>query len=179
MSKKGKILLILIVVSLSLVIYLIISSKPVIIKPDVNTAREKITGSDGSKVGQVDLQKLEDSYKGVVGAILADFEQLIIEGFKITSTTSPEQEFITATTTAKTENQQELSEKISTLRNQLMEVKVPTEFKDLHLNLLLALNKMDSYLDDRNEEEGLAGLDLISQAKINYEWLSNNANVAN
>jgi hypothetical protein len=178
MSKKGKILLILIVVSLSLVIYLIISSKPVIIKPDVNTAREKITGSDGSKVGQVDLQKLEDSYKEVVGAILADFERLI-EEFKITSTTSPEQEFITATTTAETKDQQELSEKVSTLRNQLMEVKVPTEFKDLHLNLLLALNKIDSYLDDRNEEEGLAGLDLISQAKINYEWLSNNANVAN
>ncbi len=171
MSKKGKILLILIVVSLSLVIYLIVSSKPVIIKPDVNTAREKITGSDKSKVEQVDLQKLEDSYKEVVGAILADFERLI-EEFKITSTTSPEQEFITATTTAKTKDQQELSEKVSILRNQLMEVKVPTKFKDLHLNLLLALNKMDSYFNGRNEEEGLAGLDLISEAKINYQWLN-------
>ncbi len=62
--------------------------------------------------------------------------------------------------------------KILTLRNQLTEIKVPTEFKDLHLDLLLALNKIDSYLNGRNEEERLAGLDLISQAKVNYEWLN-------
>lgn len=172
MSQKAKILLFLILISLLLIIYLIVSSEPVTIKQDSDVDQSEITKQSDDKASQVDLAELENNYQKEVRTTMADFEQLIEKVEAIGSTTSLDQEPKIATSTTDHKIKTEILEKTSYLRNHLMEMKVPTKFKDLHLNLVLALNKMDSYINDRKEEEKLTSIDLIKEAKINYEWLN-------
>ena len=58
------------------------------------------------------------------------------------------------------------------IKSQLLDLKMPTKFKDLHLNLVLALDKMEDYLIDGSEEKLQTSQELINQAKEEYEWLN-------
>ena len=58
------------------------------------------------------------------------------------------------------------------IKSQLLNLKMPTKFKDLHLNLVLALDKMEDYLIDGCEEKLQASQELVNQAKEEYEWLN-------
>lgn len=172
MTKKAKILLFLILVSLLLIIYLIVSSEPVTIKQDSDVSQSEIIKQSDDKASQVDLEELENNYQKEVRTIMADFEQLIEKVEAIGSTTSPDQEPEVATSTTDYKIKTEILEKTSYLRNYLMEMKVPTKFKDLHLNLVLALNKMDDFIESNSEAKRLESQELIERAKIDYEWLN-------
>ncbi len=49
---------------------------------------------------------------------------------------------------------------------------MPTEFKELHLNLVLALIRMENFLEDGNAEEKLISLEMVKQIRDNYEWIN-------
>lgn len=63
-------------------------------------------------------------------------------------------------------------EQVSALKNQLLELKVPTKFKELHINLVMAMTKMENFFDSNNEEEKTSGQQIISQLKNDYSWLN-------
>jgi len=61
---------------------------------------------------------------------------------------------------------------VSRTKNSLLALKMPVQFKDLHLNLVLAMDKMEDYLISGDEEKLLESEKLISQMKEEYEWLN-------
>ncbi len=65
-------------------------------------------------------------------------------------------------------NQENLAE----LKNKLLELKVPAKFKDLHIQLVLALTKMENYLNNKDEQEKIDSLQMVNQLKANYSWLN-------
>ena len=94
----------------------------------------------GSKTTAVDLEALSAEYKIKVGQLMPSYEQLLDE----------------STVDAGT---------ISSLKEELLELKMPTEFKDLHIELVLLLDQLeDSGVsnDLQNKFEAL---------KTNYDWL--------
>ena len=98
-----------------------------------------------SKVSQ---EELESNYQREVKKILTDYLELM--------------------------SRPELSaQDVELFRGKLLELKVPTSLKDLHLSLVLAMIKMENYLAEGNEADKLESEQLINQAKDNYTWLSN------
>ena len=51
-------------------------------------------------------------------------------------------------------------------------LKMPNEFKELHLNLVLAMDKMKDYLIDGDEGKLQESDKLINKMKREYEWLN-------
>lgn len=65
-------------------------------------------------------------------------------------------------------------EKITELKNELLALKgLPTKFKELHLKLILALDKMEDYLNSQDKQEKNASQQIDSQLKADYSWLNN------
>lgn len=118
MSKKLKILVVLLIIILALFLYLALTSQPL----------------DGGKVVKVNSQsdkikeKLVSDYKIKANGILADYWQLA-------------------------EKKDAPAEEGEYLKNRLLELKVPADFKELHLNLVMALTKLEDYFKNGDEKE--------------------------
>ena len=96
---------------------------------------------------RADLIKLENDYKAAAKAILADYSNSI------------------QVADAK-------ADQIGKAKSELLTLKVPTKFKDLHLNLVLAMVKMENFFASRDENEKIASQQMINQIKVNYAWLN-------
>ncbi len=58
-------------------------------------------------------------------------------------------------------------------KNRLLDLRVPAKYKELHLNLVLALTKMENYLNQKDAKEKTASLEMTNQLKADYSWLNN------
>lgn len=96
---------------------------------------------------RVDLVKLENDYKAAAKAILADYSNSI------------------QAADVKTDQ-------IGKAKSELLALKVPTKFKDLHLNLVLSMVKMENFLASRDENEKIASQQMTNQIKANYVWIN-------
>lgn len=59
------------------------------------------------------------------------------------------------------------------IKNKLLDLKVPIKFKELHLQFILAINKMENYLRLKDEQEKKHSLKAVNQLKADYSWLNN------
>ncbi len=64
-------------------------------------------------------------------------------------------------------------EQISQIKNKLLDLKVPTKFKDLHINLVLALTKMEDYLATGDQMKKTDSQQIINQVETENYWLKN------
>lgn len=71
-----------------------------------------------------------------------------------------------------TENPEYKPEQIGMIKQELLDLIVPTKFKDLHLNLVLAMSQMEIFSNAQAPEAKTASQELITEAKANYAWLS-------
>jgi hypothetical protein len=51
------------------------------------------------------------------------------------------------------------------LKERLMNLRVPSEYRDGHINLVLSLDSMKSYLSDQEIGDKIKGLDFLNKAK--------------
>ncbi|MBI4779316.1 hypothetical protein HY797_02600 [Candidatus Falkowbacteria bacterium] len=66
-----------------------------------------------------------------------------------------------------------LAEKdIMELKNKLLDLRVPLEFKELHMRFILALNSMENYLSQKDEQGKSDSLQAFNQLKADYSWLN-------
>lgn len=139
MTKKAKIIVFLLCLSVVLLLYLILTSEP---KAKFPQAIMKIEQNQLTKVEQ-----LEADYTREVKPIFAELVELI--------------------------NQQKYTnQEVSRLKQQLLNLIVPTKFKNLHLDLFLAIIKMENYLASGKSSEKIESQQLINQAKADYNWLN-------
>ena len=61
---------------------------------------------------------------------------------------------------------------VNQTKNSLLALMMPVQFKELHLNLVLAMDRMIEYLDSNNENQLEESQKIIKQAKEDYEWLN-------
>ncbi len=99
------------------------------------------------KIAKVDLEQLENDYKKEAKAILQEYSELI-------------------------KKDDLKAEELRAARDKLLALKVPAKFKDLHLNLVLALAKEENSLVEGNKEEENSGQEAIDEIKANYTWLN-------
>ncbi|MFA6306257.1 MAG: hypothetical protein WCV70_00185 [Patescibacteria group bacterium] len=63
-------------------------------------------------------------------------------------------------------------ENITELKNKLLSLKVPVKFKELHIQFVLALTKMENYFRQKDEQEKSNSLQAVNQLKADYSWLN-------
>ncbi|MFA4941709.1 MAG: hypothetical protein WC582_03935 [Patescibacteria group bacterium] len=60
---------------------------------------------------------------------------------------------------------------IKSFKEKLLGLKVPAEFKNLHLSLIMALDNMENYLGGESDAGKTESEKVINQAKADYNWL--------
>ncbi len=144
MTNKSKIFIFLIIILLAAAAYLAVISKPV--KQD-QAGKQNDAKKNNAVDAMLNLDLLEKSYKLETKVILANYLRIA------------QDETINI-------------ESVKQTKEQLLSLKVPTEFKELHLNLVLALDKMEDYLNGGDEEDKLKSQEMIESEKAKYEWLN-------
>ncbi len=148
MSKTAKILLSLIFLCFFAFLYLVLSIEK------INLSGESQSGIAYSKkqkqtVKKIDWPKIEQDYKNSIKGILADYLRLIKN------------------------NNLDVYE-IQELRDRLLSITVPPKYKDLHFQLVVAMGKMEKFLENGDKELKLAQENIISNLQNNYQWLNVN-----
>ena len=161
MSNRMKFLSILIILSIAITLFLVISSNKVAIdKNNVSLSNNKNTA--------IDMVKLEESYKISVKQILNDYEN-VINGGEIGKTA--EQNNASASAGPAREELSDYADDITRLKNRLLDLKVPVAFKDFHLNFVLAIDKIESYMASYDIKEYNESLAMIKAVKEENPWL--------
>lgn len=144
MTNKTKIFILFIIVLLFIAVYLAVISKPV--KQD---QAEKQNGAKTNNVvdAMLNLDLLEKSYKLETKAILANYSRIA------------QDETIDI-------------ESVERTKKQLLSLKVPAEFKELHKNLVFAMDDMKDYLENGDEAAKQKSQEIIEEQKAEYEWLN-------
>jgi len=148
MSKKAKILLILSCLALLIIIYIAITSESDVIKLE----HKSIDNSGSKSINKttqptVSIEQLKAEYQEKVSVIMAKYLDLV------------EQEKL------------EINN-LNEIREELLELKLSEDFKDLHINFILALDKMEDYLLNGDMEAKLGSEQLISDLLDDYSWLN-------
>lgn len=151
--------------SFSAIFLLIFSSKPVAVKENIQN----------KKNNSVDLVKLEANYKQDVKKILIEYESVVSSSTE--SNIDPADQIENqASGTPEADNKPKAarSAKIAELKNRLLDLTVPpvSALMDLHVSLVLAFSKMESYLASSNLKEYEESEKSIKLAKNNYQWLN-------
>ena len=63
-------------------------------------------------------------------------------------------------------------ENLTELKNKLLGLKVPVQFKEPHIKFVLALTRMENYLSQKDEREKSDSFQAINQLKADYSWLN-------
>lgn len=149
MTKEVKILSVLSLTVFVLAMYIWIGSRRVRIADD-----GKSQLGNGAEIVQEkpapDLVKIESDYRENTKNILRSYEEMINEEDLL-------------------ENSEKIKE-VNDLEDDLIGLTVPEEFKNLHVNFVLALNKIESYAKNGNKEDMSKGLLMIQEIKNQYTW---------
>ncbi len=63
-------------------------------------------------------------------------------------------------------------DQVTNIKNRILNLTVPTQFKDLHLNLVFAFVKMEDYFKTGNQDEKVASEKMLNEARQSYSWLN-------
>ena len=162
MTKQAKLLLTLSGIALLLLLYLFFSSTPVIIK---QTNYKQATKQ--APAAPIDLVKLEADYKANVKKALFDYDQILVE-----AGLDAEDSLLLDETSFIAGDHEALAVNLAELKVNLMDLKVPEEFRDLHVDLVLSLSYLKQALENQDDSARAEGLAMLRGARSEYSWLS-------
>ncbi len=145
MKKFKKISIVFLAVLLLVVFYLIITTEEVNDQMLLNIGNEDVVENINSE-SIIDLS--QDDYKQEVSRYFSEYIKI------------QERDNIT-------------KNNLLEIEDKLLALKVPTEFKDLHINFILAISKMRQYLEDDDENKKKESENIITEIKLNNNWIGN------
>gem|GEM_PF-1788564 len=143
MTKKIIILILLILILGALLVFFIFNEKK--ISRDINN-NEVNSDNVIKKIEVVDKEKLDSEYKEKVKIIMSEYFDL------------------------ESKNLLNL-EKINEISNKLLDLKVSSEFKEVHVNLILALTKMRMFYEKGDDNYKKTSQELIEKIIKEYSWI--------
>lgn len=151
MSKQAKIIVILLVLLLGVTFYLLIDN----LRGSNKTNELAINQPEVEKKETISHDQLVVNYKSGLQPVANDFAKLLAAAEKQTTTT----------------NNDDLLAKTATLKTKLEELVVPTEYKDLHLNIFLSVISLEDYLTNKNRQAIEKSKKLWQEIITNNDWL--------
>jgi hypothetical protein len=105
------------------------------------------------------MEQLKSTYQQEARKIVGDYDLFLAQ--------------LAAATTSPDTGADDRIARTRAMKERLLSLTVPTEFKDLHLNLILSLSDVEQYLADDSAQGMAAGQELLAQAKAENSWLNN------
>ena len=96
----------------------------------------------------VDLVKLKSDYESNMHTIYKGFSQLV---------------------NADTSDLNQIND----YKGKTLELRLPPEYKDLHIQMILAINKLENFIKTGKREDKLASQKIINDLNVKYTWLNN------
>ncbi len=144
MTNKAKIFIFFIIILLIIAVYLAVISK----SGKQDQAEKQNDGKTNNVVdAMLNLELLKKSYKAETKVILNNYLRIA------------QDETINI-------------ESVKRTKEQLLSLKVPAEFKELHKNLVFAMDDMEDYLESGDEADKRKSQERIESEKAKYEWLN-------
>ncbi len=181
MSKTAKILILLTFLALCFVLYLIFSAQVVTIKSN-QFFKSKETND---KQKEINLAKLTGEYKKNIKEILSEWQEIENQLATEKATTSNLSVAETATTSVLTATttvidsattslrekffKENILDKLADLKINLMSARVPEQFKEFHLKLIMALSDFKNALVSENKQLEHEALEKITEAIGEYK----------
>jgi ribosomal protein S15P/S13E len=153
MSQKAKLIILLLVISVAIFVYLLLTARVETVK-QVTT---DYTADNQSSSTKIDLVKLESDYRAATMPLVQNYANIL-------------KQIETATTTT-TEQIKGLSDQINQIKSHILDLKVPSDLKDVHLNLILSLSKLNSYLNNKNQSDLEEAINLLKKILDQNSWL--------
>lgn len=150
MSKQAKIIVILLVLLLGVTFYLLIDN----LRGSNKTNELAINQPQVEKKETISHDQLVVNYKTGLQPIADDFAKLLVT-------------IGTQSTTTK----DDLLAQTATLKTKLEELVVPTEYKDLHLNIFLSIISLEDYLTNKDRSAIEKSKKLWQEIITNNDWL--------
>jgi hypothetical protein len=63
------------------------------------------------------------------------------------------------------------TEKIKNIKNSILDLMVPAQYRDLHVQIVLALVKMEEFVKNKDQAYKIESSNLINEALANNSWL--------
>ncbi|MCK5212170.1 hypothetical protein KAJ89_05710 [Candidatus Parcubacteria bacterium] len=164
MTKQAKLLLTLSGIAFLLLLYLFFSSTPITIK---QTNYKQATRQAPAAEALIDLVKLEVDYKANIKKALFDYDQILTE-----AGLSSEDSLLFNETSFVAGDHEAAAINLSELKISLMDLKVPEEFRDLHVDLVMSLSYLKEALENQDDSARAEGLAMLRVARSEYSWLS-------
>ena len=144
MQKIKKIILILSLIIFIILIYLLLTSD----NKNKNFIESSNNISTSTAKDVVDLVELKKNYEISMSNYYGNFIEII-------NNDNPEQA------------------NLSKLKLDTLSLKVPAEYKDLHINFILAITKMEDYINEKKLENKEESLRIINELKNKYPAIYN------
>jgi len=127
---------------------LVVLLTTLIVKPTF-PVNKNVNGDQNNmvRINKVDLIKLEKDYEKYFKRIFNEYEQISAD------------------------NQLNI-DLVKKTKEEILNLKVPAKYKDLHIDFILALVKMENYFSGGDNKEKAASLNAIKQIRENYLWLN-------
>ncbi|MCK5357743.1 MAG: hypothetical protein KAJ48_05050 [Elusimicrobiales bacterium] len=164
MTKQAKLLLALSGIAFLLIFYLFFTSTPVTIK---QTNYQPTARKAPAIEAPIDLVKLEANYKANVRKALLEYDQILAEAGLDT-----EDSLLLNETSFANGGRETLAIDLAELKISLMDLRVPKEFRDLHVDLVLSLSYLKQALENQDDFARSEGLAMLRGARSEYSWLS-------
>ncbi len=163
MTKQAKLLTVLSGIAMLLILYLFFTSTPVVIKQTNYQVAKKTPAAEAP----INLVKLEADYKANVKKALLDYDQILVA-----AGLDAEDSLFNDETNFVAGDHEMLAIDLAELKISLMDLRVPAEFRDLHVDLVLSLSYLKQALENQDDLARAEGLTMLRGARSEYSWLS-------
>ncbi len=166
MKKEIRILLVLLVIAGGLSLYIFISSKPIDMQDEIKSLPAG-TEQAGSLAERIDPSQIENEYRLEYRRIYDGFNGALMKaGLNIATGTE-----VTAATGTENLSGSQLIEALAQYKLELMELVVPEDEMDFHVNTVLALAQLKQSILDSDETAQKTSLESLRLAVANQPWL--------
>jgi hypothetical protein len=143
MKKYKKISIVFLVILLLIIFYLIITTEKI---DDQKLSIIENNNLTENNEKPLDIKKLQDDYTREISKFYSEY--LLIQ----------KKENVT-------------NKDLLEIEDKLLALKVPTEFKELHIKFILAISKMKQYLENNDEKKLEDSKNIIKEIKLNNSWI--------
>ena len=171
MTKQTKIFIFIFFIIVVLISFLIINSKIITIEEDKGDKIGEKVRQIVNKINKIDPIVLKNNYEEKLKIVFDEFEELLLQ----TKIESDDEKLETASSSLLATSSVSMSDifnQASGLKIAMMELTVPEEYKELHLDLIMSFNKFKDFTISQKEEDRLVLTEMIDKIKIENEWLS-------
>lgn len=158
-----------IILSLSFLVFAV-TSLMILTRGKVKSLDDNQAKKDEPKI---DMAKLRAEYSENLGRVMGEFEEVAKKIESSTSSAPFADEGFSSTTAREFAETLPTVEKLESLKSDIEGLRAPSaDYKDLHLNMMMSVAAMESYVRTLIDEDKAQALEMIEKARENFKKIN-------